>query len=151
MDRQEVARQTQVEQDMLRHIMEGLRLSAGWKVEGPDASRKLASLRFVAQSFQRHLEHLLALEEFDGYMDLVLRCAPWLGRATDALRAEHDQFRTEARRLVQRLERLPASEFGALEAVCRDLMVLVDRVEQHNRKEASLLQEAVKRDEGGEG
>jgi hypothetical protein len=151
MDRQEVARQTQVEQEMLRHIMDGLRTTAGWQVPGPDASRKLSTLRFVAQSFQRHLEHLLALEEYDGYMDMVLACAPWLGRATDALRAEHEGLRREARRLVQRLERLPATDPGALDKVCGALLVLLDKIEGHNDKEVALIQEAFKRDEGGEG
>src|SRR5437588_12488067 len=109
MDHQDVARQTQVEHEMLGHIMEALRTAAGWQVRGPDGSRKLSTLRFVAGSFQRHLERLLALEEDDGYMGLVRACAPWLGRATDALRAEHGRFRTEASRLVRRLERLPAT------------------------------------------
>jgi hypothetical protein len=151
MDRQDVARQIQVEQDMLRHIMEGLRTTVGWQVPGPDASRKLSSLRFIAQSFQRHLEHVLALEEYDGYMDLVLSLAPWLSRAADALRSEHDVFRIEARRLVQRLERLPATDLAGLGKVCDSLLVLLDKVEAHNGKEIALLQEAFKRDEGGEG
>ena len=151
MDRQEVARQTQVEHEMLQHIMTALRLAAGWPVPGPDGSRKLSTLRFVAQSFQRHLEHVLALEEYDGYMDLVLASAPCLGRATDALRAEHDLFRTEARRLVQRLERLPATDAAALEKLGGELVALLDRIEGHNRKEMALLLEAFERDEGGEG
>src|SRR5947209_5865840 len=151
MERHDVARQTQVEQEMLGHIMKVLRMSSGWPVPGADASRKLATLRYVAQSFQRHLEHVLTLEEYDGYMDLVLTCAPWLGRATDALRAEHDQFRTEARRLVQRLERLPATDLAGLEKVCGDLLVLLAKIQTHDGKETALIQEAVKRDEGGEG
>ena len=72
MDHQDVARQTQVEHEMLGHIMEALRTAAGWQVRGPDASRKLSTLRFVAGSFQRHLEHLLTLEECDGYLGLAL-------------------------------------------------------------------------------
>jgi hypothetical protein len=150
MERQEVTHQTQVEHELLKHIMEGLRMTAGWEVPGPDASRKLSTLRFVAQSFQRHLEHLLTLEEYDGYMDLVLNCAPWLGRATDALRAEHDGFRTQARRFVQRLERLQATDAPALDEVCGDLLALLEEVEAHNAKEIALLQEAL-RDGPGEG
>jgi hemerythrin-like domain-containing protein len=151
MDRQDVARQTQVEQELLGHIMKVLRTSAGWPVPGPDASRKLSTLRFVAQSFQRHLEHLLTLEEYDGYMDLVLSCAPFLGRRTDALRAEHDTFRTRARQVVQRLERLSSADPAALDVICGDLLALLEKIEEHNRKETALLQEALERDEGGEG
>ena len=79
MDRQDIAEQTRVEQELLRHVMEGLRLSTTWQVLGPDASRKLSTLRFVTGSFQRHLERLLALEEYDGFMDKVLACAPPAG------------------------------------------------------------------------
>src|SRR5262245_51073586 len=86
MDRQDIAEQTRFEQELLRHVMEGLRHSATWQVREPNASRKLSSLRFVTGSFQRHLERLLALEEYGGFMDKVLDCAPHLGRATEALR-----------------------------------------------------------------
>ena len=151
MDRQDIAEQTRVEQELLRHVMEGLRLSTTWQVRGPDASRKLSTLRFVTGSFQRHLERLLALEEYDGFMDKVLVCAPHLGRATAALRGEHDGFRSEARRVVQQLERLPATDPAALEKVGAELAALLGRIEGHNRREMALLLEAFGRDEGGEG
>jgi Hemerythrin HHE cation binding domain len=151
MDRHDIAEQIRVEQELLRHVMEGLRLSTTWQVQGPDASRKLSTLRFVTGSFQRHLERLLALEEDDGFLDQVLACAPRLARATAALRAEHDGFRSEARRVVQRLERLPATDPATLEKVGGELVALLDRIEGHNRKEMGLLLEAFERDEGGEG
>src|SRR5262249_40241546 len=90
MDPQDIAEQARFEQQLLRQVMEGLRLSTTWQVREPDASRKLSSLRFVTSSFQRHLERLLALEEDDGFMDKEVAGAPHLGRATEALRAEHD-------------------------------------------------------------
>jgi hypothetical protein len=151
MDRQDIAEQTRVEQELLRHLMEGLRLSATWQVRGPDASRKLSTLRFVTASFQRHLERLLGLEEHDGFMDKVLACAPHLGRATAALRAEHDGFRGAASRVVEQLERLQANDLAALEKVGGEMVALLNRIEGHNRKEMALLLEAFGRDEGGEG
>jgi hypothetical protein len=151
MDRQEVARQTQVEHEMLKHIMEGLRVTTGWQVHGPDASRKLSTLRFVTQSFQRHLERLLALEEHDGYMDLLATCEPRLSRAADVLRAEHEYFRAEARRMAHRLEQVTATDRAALGGVCDDLLALLRRIEEHSGKEIHLLQEAFGRDDGGEG
>jgi hypothetical protein len=151
MNHQDVARQTQVEQELLGHIMQVVRISAGWPVPGPDASRKLSTLRFVAQSFQRHLEHLLTLEEYDGYMDLVRTCAPRLGRLTDALKSEHDVFRGRTRQCVQRLERIAATDIKALDAVCVDLLDLLKKVEEHNAKETELIQDAMAQDEGGEG
>ena len=151
MDRQDLAEQIRVEQELLRHVMEGLRLSTTWQVQGPDASHKLSTLRFVTGSFQRHLERLLALEEYDGFMDKVLACAPHLARATAALRAEHDGFRSASRRVVQQLERLPATDPAALEKVGGELVALLGRIEGHNRREMALLLEAFGRDEGGEG
>jgi hypothetical protein len=150
MDRQDIAQQIQVEHELLKHVMEGLRISAGWQVSGPNGSRKLSTLRFVAGSFQRHLDRLLALEEHGGYMDLVSASAPHLGRATSTLRAEHDGFRTEARNFVHRLEQLHVTDLAALDQVCADLHVLLGKIEAHNKKEVALLQEAF-RDEGGEG
>ena len=149
MDRQDLAEQTRVEQELLRHVMEGLRLSTTWQVRGPDASRKLSSLRFVAGSFQRHLERLLALEEYDGYMGLVRATSPRLGRTADALRVEHEHFRSEAWRVAQRLERLPDSDREALERVCADLLALLAQIESHSEKEMTLVHEAFGQDEGG--
>ena len=146
---QDVAQQMQVEHGLLQHLIGGLRAAAAWPVPGPDASRKLSTLRFVAGSFQRHLERLLALEEYDGYLGLARACAPRLVRAADALRAEHERFRTEARRLAQRLERLPGTDPAALGPVCADLLALLGQVESHSEREMALVQEAFEQDEGG--
>ena len=146
---QDVAQQMQVEHGLLQHLIQGLRGAAAWPVPGPDASRKLSTLRFVAGSFQRHLERLLALEEYDGYLGLVRACAPRLLRAADALRAEHERFRAEARRLAQRLERLPGSDREALERVGADLLALLAQIESHSEKELALVHEAFGQDEGG--
>jgi hypothetical protein len=151
MDPHDVTAQTKVEHELLHHLIQGLRSTAAWRVQEPDASRKLSTLRFIVQSFQRHLERLLSLEEYDGYMGLMRGSAPRLGRAADALRGEHDAFRTEARRIVQQLDRLPASDLPSLDQVCDDLLALVCRVEDHSKKEIALIQETFGRDEGGEG
>jgi len=149
MDGQDVARQTQIEHEMLGHLIGGLRATAGWQVPGPEAPRKLSTLRFLSQSFQRHLERLLALEEGDGYMGLALTASPQLARATASLRAEHERFRAEAGRVARRLESLPAEE--ALGTACGELLDLLAQVEAHSRKEMALVQEAFGQDEGGEG
>ena len=151
MDANDVARQTQVEQELLQHLAQGLRSTAAWRVQEPDASRKLSTLRFITQSFQRHLERLLTIEEYDGYMVLLRSAVPRLAQTTDALQDEHYQFRNEARWIVQRLERLPATDLPALGQVCDALLALVGRIEEHNGKEIALIQETLGRDEGGEG
>jgi hypothetical protein len=147
---QDVAQQMQVEHGLLQHLIEGLRAAAAWAVPGPDATRKLSTLRFVAGSFQRHLERLLALEESD-YLGLVRAASPRLVRAADALRAEHERFRAESRRLAQRLERPTGTDPAALGPVCADLLALLGQVEGHSEREMALVHEAFGQDEGGEG
>jgi hemerythrin-like domain-containing protein len=147
----DVVQQTAVEQGMLENLMQALRNTMAWQVEGEDSSRKVSTLRFIAQSFQRHLEHLMTLEEYDGYMDLVMTASPHLSRSVQNLRQEHDQFRGAVRRLVQRLERLSVSDEPALAAVCNDLQALLEQVVAHDRRERGLWLEAFGRDGGGEG
>ena len=80
MAHQDIAQQTLLEHGMLNHLTDALRSVIDWKFQGDDFSRKLSTLRFIAQSFQRHLERLMALEEYDGYMDMVGGLSPHLGK-----------------------------------------------------------------------
>ena len=147
----DIAHQTLVEHGLLRHITEALRLTAGRKAEGHDLSRSLSTLKFVTQCFERHLERLMALEEHDGYMDVVVRTEPRLAKAVDALREEHGQFRGAVSRVTRRLDEVGATDHGSYARLCGELLALLDRVEQHSDREAGLVQEALGRDEGGEG
>jgi hemerythrin-like domain-containing protein len=151
MAHEDITQQTLIEQGMLGQIMEVLRQTVGWREEGGDSSRKLSTLRFIAQSFQRHLERLMALEEYDGYMGLVRETSPHLARAVDGLQQEHGRFREAARRVVQRLERVPPTDRAAVTDVCDELLALLHRLDEHGLKEVDLLQEAFDRDGGGEG
>src|SRR5436190_277538 len=107
---QDIAQQTKVETGMLKYLVEGLRATIAWKVQGGDFSRKLSTLRFIVRSFRTHLDRLFALEEFDGYMDLVRKKSPRLSRTVDELRQEHDSFRTEIRLIAHALERIVAAD-----------------------------------------
>jgi hemerythrin-like domain-containing protein len=151
MSQGDITQQTLIEHSLLRQLVEGLRATLAWQVQGTDCSRKLSTLRFIAQSFQRHLDRLMALEEHDGYMDLVATTSPRLSRRVDALRAEHGQLRDAARRLVYQLEHVSPTNPIALANIGDNLRALLDRVEDHGRREVRLLQEAVGRDSGGEG
>jgi hemerythrin-like domain-containing protein len=147
----DIAQQTLVEHGMLKHITDALRLAIGWELKDGDVQRKLSTVRFIARCLQRHLEHLFALEEHDGYMDAVLRHGPHLSKRVSALRQEHDQFRQALPRLVGRLEQLSPTDPMALGSVCDDLLALLQRLDEHSRQEANLLQEALAREGGGEG
>jgi hypothetical protein len=147
----DLAQQTLVEQNMLLLIIEGLRSTLAWEVQGADFTRKLSSLRFITQSFQRHLDHVLALEEFEGYMDLVLQANPQLSNNINALKQDHQQFRKEASQIVHHFESVVPTDGDSFARICDDLGGLLSRLEAHNNKEGKLMQEAFARDEGGEG
>ena len=93
----------------------------------------------------------MALEEYEGYLDMVVQLSPFSGRAVDALRHEHDQVRNAAHRIVSRLERSSSTDHTTFGTVCDDLLVLLERLDEHGRKETDLLQEAFDREGGGEG
>jgi hypothetical protein len=142
--------QALLEHAMLRHLIEGLRATLSWQGQ-EDSSRKLSTLRFFTQSFQRHLERLLALEEYDGYLDEVGVSSPWLSRRVDGLRGEHEGLREATRRAVHRLEQGSPLDPAGLDGLCAEVAALLERVEDHSRKEMGLLQETFDRDIGGEG
>jgi len=136
---------------MLTLLIEGLRNTLAWKVEGTDFTRKLSTLRFITHSFQRHLERVLALEEYDGYMDLVLQASPQQGNNVNVLKQEHQQFRKDASLIVHRFENVLPTDGGSFSRTCDELVDLLKRLEAHNKKEIELMQEAFDQDEGGEG
>src|SRR5882757_56856 len=78
MDHKAVTEQLQIEHGMLTHISNALRTTLDWHVEGHNTGRKLESLRFITQSFARHLERVLSLEEQEGYLDSVYETQPHL-------------------------------------------------------------------------
>ena len=50
-----------------------MEVTPGWEVESDGFSRKLSSVRFLSEPYQRHLDWLLALEEIDGYLEAISR------------------------------------------------------------------------------
>lgn len=68
--------QTKIESQALEHVTRAMEVTLGWKVESDGFSRKLSSVRFLTESYQRHLERLFALEETDGFMEGISRLKP---------------------------------------------------------------------------
>jgi hypothetical protein len=150
-DYQEIAQQTLVENNLLKSLLAGLRSALAWEVYGDDCSRKRSTLLFIAKSFQRHLERLMTLEEVDGYMDIVLQTKPFLGKAVDAMKEDHDRFRKGTGTIVERLNVASPLDLCSLDDIGADLAELLNRLERHGKKEAKLFQEAFEQEEGGEG
>ena len=151
MDPKGIGQQTRVEHEILKHITHALQVAMDWEVVGNEFSRKLASLRFLGQSFQRHLERMMAVEEHDGYMTAVLESHPQWSKEIDALKADHSKFRAAIHWIVPHLERVSPTDHAGFQHICRELHTLLEHLEEHSRKEMSLLQKAFVREEGGEG
>ena len=146
-----IAEQMVVEHKMLKSIVEGLRQAIGLKPEGDSFARKLHTVHFLALSLQRHLDHLLTLEECDGYMDAVVNLFPQLGSQVDGLRQEHDQFRKASLQVLHGLETVAPTDQTTFRNVCDEALALLKKLDDHTRKEVDLVQEAFDRDSGGEG
>ena len=148
---QDIAQQAVVENGMLKILIEGLRNALVWKTTNDRFSRKLSSVRFITQSFQRHLERLMALKEYDGYMDRLEKKAPQLTRAVSDLKQEHETFRTGIRRILHGLEHVSSTDQVTFAKLCDELLILLKDLDEHRKKETDLYYEAFEQDAGGEG
>jgi hemerythrin HHE cation binding domain-containing protein len=151
MDHLAIPQQVLVEHQTLAFVISALRSTIGWKFPGSNLTRKLESLRFVGQSFERHLKRLMALEEADGYMEVVVSTRPELKEVVDTLQREHAQFRRRLSRILSALRKLDPTDHVTFDNVSHDLLALLDQLDEHGKKETDLLQEALLTDEGGEG
>lgn len=146
-----IQQQVLVEHETLAHVVSALRNTMSWHTDGLGFSRKLSSLRFVGESFQRHLKHLMQLEKAEGYLSVVTTERPELSEQVRTLRKEGVSFRKEVREILARLKKLSGENQEEFIAAVADLSALLDRLDEHHRREIELLQEALLRDEGGEG
>ncbi len=122
-----------------------------WKPGGDDYTRKLSSLRFIAQSFQRHLERTMALKEQNGYMANAVERMPNLATKVQTLLEEHDQFEATMHRLVLQLENLSPTDKAGVDAACRELEELFVKLDEHDRREAKLRKKPSSATSAGKG
>jgi hypothetical protein len=150
-DHSAASQQVLIEHQTLGHIVSAIRATVAWNHKGPDLARKIVSLRFVCQSLQRHLKHLMCLEEEEGYMLDVLETRPELKDEVDALRQEHVHFRTGLNRTLNRLRKASPTDQATVTAISDGLSTLLEKLDAHSHKETGLIQHALLTDEGGEG
>jgi hypothetical protein len=151
MDHLASGQQLLVEHQTLGHITSALRATIGWKYPATNLSRKLESLRFVGESFKRHLKHLMELEEQGGYMSVVVTSRPESKEEVEKLQGEHAQFRKSLTRILARLRAVAPADRDTLESISQDLLGLLEQLDAHGKREVDLLQDALLTDEGGEG
>ena len=148
MDRTATEQEALFEHQLLAHIAEALRTTIDWALRTQDCTSRLPSLRFIANSFHRHLEHILELEEREGYLPTVdSHRHSDLQDDIDILRREHDLFRQRLRFAVDRLEGVSPTDYLSVGEVCTALMRLLDNINDHNHREMLLIEKVRERDE----
>jgi len=140
-----------IEHQMLEHVKNALRVTVSWKAPAVGISRKRSSVAFAMQSFQRHLERLMGIEEEEGYMFMVADVKPNMEERIKGLRDEHDAFRRDVAELVDALEEMGDWQVDHFEQICGDIKSLLNHIDKHDQAEVKLLQESFLCDEGGEG
>ena len=140
-----------VEHQMLEHIKGALRVTLDWNAPVVSQARKKSSIRFSLQSFCRHLERLMAIEEEDGYMEVVAEAKPFMEDQIRKLKHDHDHFRARVRELGPLLDDVSDWQEVQFDEVCKEIKELLNEVDRHDQAEVRLLQETLTMDEGGEG
>jgi hemerythrin-like domain-containing protein len=140
-----------VEHQILNHVKQALRVTLDWKAPAVSVPRKLSSVQFTAKSFQRHLLRMMSLEEEDGYMSVVRERNPNSEPRIKRLERDHRELRRQIAELAPEIEALPALDEARSEAVCAQIVKLLDCVDLHDGNEIELLQESMACDDGGEG
>jgi hemerythrin-like domain-containing protein len=137
-----ISQQMLLEHEVVARVSDALRTAIGWSHHG-GVSRKAESVRFLGESFQRHLERMLDLEEHGGYLELLAKSHPQLGGELKRLGQEHEQFRYQIDAALARLEQLSDPNQAELDQVLDELTSLLAQIDSHNKSEMRLLQEVV--------
>ncbi len=151
MERESVINQLRIEHELINHIAGSLLKALDWTTDEKGSSRKLSTLRFVADAFRRHLERLMAIHEYDGYRSYVTQSDTRLIPAVERLKQEHNQLREKLNRAMSQLERLSSQDHTALEHASDSLRAVLRAYDNHSQEETRLIQEALLRDVGGSG
>jgi hypothetical protein len=151
MSRELHIQQIRLESRALDHVAQALTSALDWKVVGDGFVRKLSSVRFFADLYQRHVERLFALGEIGGFMEDVSRLHPELANQVDQLRANHEKFRAAIRESIVRISLASPDKVTEFETICEKLRATVREVIDSLRCESELLVDSLNQDTGGEG
>ncbi|MEM6798681.1 MAG: hemerythrin domain-containing protein [Planctomycetota bacterium] len=146
-----VASVSWIEHQTLEHIKGALRVTLDWKAPSVSQARKKSSIRFTLQSFCRHLERVMAIEEEDGYLEVVAEAKPYLEHRLRALADDHQRFRQRVQTLGPQLDEVADWCEEEFDEICDEIRHLLADVDRHDQAEVRLLQETMTLDEGGEG
>lgn len=140
-----------IEHQMLDHVKSALRVTLDWDAPSVSLSRKKSSVRFSFQSFCRHLERLMRIEERDNYLVELAEAKPYMEPQIRRLQDDHTRFRKRIHNLAPRLEALADWQEDEFRESCIEIREMLADVDQHDHAEVRLLQDMLSYDEGGEG
>src|SRR5215210_4490167 len=140
-----------MEHQVFEHIKQALLVTLNWQAPSVSMPRKVSSLQFTINSFQRHFDRVISIEDEGGYMKDVLECKPYMEERIEQLARDHAHFRERLRKLIPELNDIKEWDEPRFEQVCEDLRSLIANIDRHNEQEVELLQESMLVDDGGEG
>jgi hypothetical protein len=144
-------RQALAEHDLVEHVKDALRLALSWNLREVGLARKLTSVRFCTESLVRHLQLMMEMEEQGGYLDDIGDTKPHLCDRAERLAAEHTTIRSESTRVLALVEAATPENDESFQECCRELELLLARLDDHESRERELFFELYCDDEGGEG
>lgn len=147
----EIAKQIEVELALLVNIEDALRVALTWATDRRGSSRKLATLRFVTGTFDRHLAHMRVLAEYGGYMQLISDAKPHLEGNVTALKDLRNELQADLERIVVGLDHIAPDDGVAFGRLCGQLTSFLVGLETHRQREMELLQHSVVQEEGTSG
>lgn len=145
-----VAKQAILELDIIGHAREALTAVTQADFHETQLIRKLDALRFVLESFQRHVERLFTLEEQSGYIPALSESHPHLSSTIERLQRQHRGLTRSIQQLVTRVESISPSSSMEFAALCKDISRMTNEFVAHTHAETLLLQDAYDQDTGGE-
>jgi hypothetical protein len=137
-----ISQQMLLEHEVLARLSDALRTAVGWNQHG-DQAHKLSSVRFLAESFERHLERMFELEEHEGYMEVVEASFPQFRPRVADFRRQHGEFRRRIGELLGHLAQNESLTSPETELLFGDLSSLLDQIDRHNKQEMGLLEEVI--------
>src|SRR4051794_15762586 len=92
-----------MEHQVFEHIKQALLVTLNWQAPSVSMPRKLSSLQFTIQSFQRHFDRVVKIEEEGGYMADAMDAKPYYQDRVEQLEREHARFRQRLQSLLPEL------------------------------------------------
>jgi hypothetical protein len=146
-----IAEQAQVELAILLGIEQSLRIALQWMTRDRGNGHKLATLRFAARSFERHLNRTRVLADHGGYMHRITDANPHLSGEVQGLDEVRAVLQTNFERILLQLEYVSADDPAPLGELCSDMERYLADLEKHSQKEMRLLQHSFAQEQGGSG